>query len=630
MAIHGKDGGFRSAGKAEEPQTKTTQEAPQQAAQPQVSQPQQPVSAGTGPSLFGEAFATLIPKGTGSEYTAAFAKMLDQIFDQAQHKPKIIALDNQQYDIAYSCIVVALKDEQSNNVPYHILLLENTGEHPQPVSNVSTDRRALNEEFVKVSINAFDSVLESLIVQKVLPTHFGTDVTFISTDGMRVPYTVQPNEANKELMTHIAYLVGTYLGTEVAISNSNFRDLSISKDMSAGNAPNLSIEVDVNRHTEVDDVGEPIYVAWSAQLTSQPQRNARVRSINLSAAHRVILRVTGAIDVIPYQMAMPPVPGMMANQTVVRFAPHIILDYASLNAYTPASVQLAVAIALAMRTEGAYMGALAPSREDDLHDPGYLNIIANLNNEQTGIGKPIDFFDSALDEAGQMKLLKELIPGGPVVSIDVPVYGPLTYPLHAFSLAAEGDANAEQLLIAAANQLTSNMFSRYFEPGKHSVVSKVAYVPNGYFTDNNGRQRDLREINNLAVIKMAGEGNANMAYDFAVASLESNLNTNPMATVTLIEVLKNVVPQAVITGWNIRCTLSAEYLSALEHGIHDAGFAANINAPTFVQGLQDIGAATQFVNNAMLQPGVVSYMQQMGGTGPSIGRYWTTPGGWRS
>ena len=95
-------------------------------------------------------------------------------------------------------------------------------------------------------------------------------------------------------------------------------------------------------------------------------------------------------------------------------------------------------------------------------------------------------------------------------------------------------------------------------------------VNNGYYTDNNGVPRDIRDVDFLAMLNIFGASNILEARDW------SNYQSSPdqdihMRTALSREKIKSMTVSPVFEGYSRRVTLDNNFLFALAQGIADAG-----------------------------------------------------------
>jgi hypothetical protein len=163
----------------------------------------------------------------------------------------------------------------------------------------------------------------------------------------------------------------------------------------------------------------------------------------------------------------------------------------------------------------------------------------------------------------------------PAFSIDVPVAGADTWFLRVFAEATEVDG-ARQAIINAMDAMTENRFSAIFNQtaSRQIVLPRTERVLNGYYTDDQGRVRDLREIDMLYLLNAKGHEQPDIAKRWANTFGGSN-DYQLAERLKLIE----MVVHPTVTGISIHKTFHPDFLVAMDQSIAQSQFQPKIVIP---------------------------------------------------
>ena len=576
----------------------------------------------------------IMPSSMGSEYTEQWFQALTKSYKSIDgFNVTLIKMDrNNVKNIAYSCILVCLsKKGVPNKVAFTTLLLAATGELPPKLENINT-QAMLNPvpgkppELIRVPSDAFDDELNKRIKEHIFNTFNNLkNPEFYQVDGVVVPQELDPNKEGE--VWAIASTVGNADYWELFINSDEFNELVISEAMQNQKGTELTIDVRCDRGTIMNEVHQPKRHGFIVELNAKNTRRD-LRSVNLTDTQETKIRCVGYTDFIPVAQS---VGGMnqMATQ-VIRFRPHIILNSITSVTATPGFLMLGIAVGMSIRNNDLWLNTVKPSEADELHDPGALNYMANLQNNQSGVGKKVDFFAKGLSPYDVDNALRAMILPGAVLSVDVDVYGPQTWFTSILSSAAvpgPNQAGARRAIVAALDSATEGRFSTRFK--SDNIFQNVVQVPMGTWVDNNSNVRDLAEFDFLAISNILGPENNQIASDWALTTARPNMN-DIQAIVKRLDILKMVAPGANITGWSIRVTFTAEFLQALESSISESGFGANFNAPTIVHGLGNLTTVGDYMSGAAMPTGMSPLARPVQNNMHGLNQYWNVPGHVRS
>lgn len=558
-------------------------------------------------SFEGGLFGAPIPRSMGSEYYLKFKEHLEKIYRSAFPGVIIDVLDldnNSETALAYSSVIVALtlKDKPQHGVAYHILLLEATGDQLTPIMD---NINGSPIEILRVTGDAYDQVLVNAANLRVSQKYPNTPLYLV--DACVVPRDFNPSD--ESMMQNLALNAGLATLTELEVREDNFNDINLQP---IANDSTLNITVGFNKHQLLDVVGMPMRTDALINFTSkkQSQANNKQSSVNQGSNELKISEISCFTDLVWSPVAptnFNPYANVQQTSTQKYIARLVITNLASNHAYTTGSTLLAIATSMSLRDDSNWIQAFRPSmfneKELDLSDIGSLNYEANLENDVTGIGRYIDtkIESFSLEDLGQ--LVAALVQPGLVISLDCPEVAPQTWYTRVFAAAAYGDPNAYNEIYEAASTLTNRNFEQHFPYNSDMFEDRNNRVHNGYWIDNRGNKRDIRDFDHLAVCNITGERNPQSIRDWSDTFLRHNfpLEQRLSARKRMISGLAN--EKAVFTGFSQRITFSAKFLDALAKGIAATGLKVKINTPLTGSDFSNQRGVADFANKALLTPG---------------------------
>lgn len=219
-------------------------------------------------------------------------------------------------------------------------------------------------------------------------------------------------------------------------------------------------------------------------------------------------------------------------------------------------------------------GVFLPQYADDQHDIGALGYRVPEYLNMDGKTAKIDTRSSDFGPAETFQLLQDLFFPNPVFSIDCELAGAYTWLTDALEECARGNVNARQYIISALDNLTQGSFSRRFTGGD-IVVAENNQIQLGSYMDN-GKAKDLREIDSLVIHDQFGENN-----DIATIDKWDQTHNNTNVPQAVRSADREAITRAVVHG-NVklygtadRYVFPTEFLNAVAGSMEDAGFRMN-------------------------------------------------------
>jgi len=574
-------------------QTKAAQQAYSQPQQPQQNANRTNPAYGAG-SGFEDTFFSV--SGTlGSEYITSIIEGMKVVFDSqaASLRPKINIIEKESFQIAHSCIIISASN--GNDVTYFTTILEATGEKPKTASEVFKEIQMVmnpmgNKDYTPdlwTTDDDFDGELEDIIVS-VLKQEYGAGKDFISVDGLVIPHI---HSDNKIIGARVGAIAFKAVHIELKLMESDL-DLNIQKAINElGRGARMEIEANLLKQTSTNDVDMPVRTDWQVQtvLTKNVQG---VQSPHAKGGKKVITKSSGFVDTIA-QIIKVPNPGGFGVTEMTRFHPMIIIDSVAGQEPTYGYTLLSIIASLAMIDESVLMKTLLPKDKSDMNDVGYLNLLANVTNEQSGQVTPIDFTSGALSLEESVAMLKQMYTLRPLLYMDIETFGPQTHYTSIISAAATGNLEAASALIESAVKLTGGIFPADFKPAnvfRHDGV----VVPLGTWSDNNG-DRDIRDIDAAFIMKHTGD--VNLVQRWILSQFSANVG-NIDSYSTKVDIINHIIPNASITGKALRVGFSDDFIAMLHNSAERAGFTPGLVADVIYTENNDLTMISDFLGDA--------------------------------
>lgn len=579
-------------------------------------------------------FGSPIGKSVGSEYLDKLMKALAERFASANGmEVTLIPIDrNNDQTLAFSVIIVCVKAKEANanEVAYHTLIIEATGEKPKSIYETINNRSV---EIKRFAGDASDPVLAAIVAERVM-------VEFPNHKVLPVDSCVVPSElfdpANPNHIHALALNAACAAGTEISVSDDSFVDLNIAE---AGRETNLTFNLAIVRTQEADAVQQPMRSDVAITFTSSKRNAANPNQTLNSGDREVTLSKMNAF----VETLWAPVAGQgtmnafvpQVNQPTQKFAARLVITSAGSEfAFTPAAVLLSLYPAAAMRDDSNWIQAYKPTPvggaiDVDLHDVGALNYegrLPNTINPDTGYGRLIDTKSDDFNLVQLGGLISSLFQPGLMISVDVPRCGPQSWYSSWLAAAAGGNPDVQDMVIAAADNLTNGLFSKKFPAGAQIFVD-VTPVHLGTWRDRNGTIRDIRDFDYVAMANIFGPTQPQVIAEYS----DTFFNTSKSIYERLAHRAKLIEyasgESAVFTGLADRCTFSTQFIDALLIAGREAGLSVRTNTPLSGSDFQNNRGVASFAAGALLAPGQnfgqanVGFVPQYGGHGVGYSRY---------
>ena len=482
-------------------------------------------------------------------------KLLVEKYNESSRKEcfKVIPLEMVEYGLASSSIIVSYSDVARKTVVFHTLLLEATCGSLTPV--VTTQRNIKVETILTVE-DGYDQQLAD-ICYTALRNHF-SGYNIYETDGEVVSRLF--NMDDRDQLHRLAMNAGLACATKLDSSVSTFSDVSVNEIVAANRQ--LKAEISYNNKGMIASNGQPIRNDMAIEFSSRQVTDRVVsQSIHNQANREIkISKVSGYVDLLWAPVENTDMYNPYAQQAQVQTQKYganiIITDIESQAAYTTGSVLLALVTAFSVREPTTWIQYFRPgisTTQINPRDVGILNLEANLLREPVATKINTLAADFTVKDLGA--LVAAMIRPNPVMSLDVSPANSSSWYMSVFAEAAKGATSAVNEIINAANQLTGNTFTQYFQPGM-TMFSNTELVHLGYYTDVNGEKKDLREIDYLAVANFTAEKDIEFLRDYTETWTNATMSPE-VRLATRYKIIRSLAGDtAVITSTAFRVTLA--------------------------------------------------------------------------
>lgn len=274
---------------------------------------------------------------------------------------------------------------------------------------------------------------------------------------------------------------------------------------------------------------------------------------------------------------------------------------------------LTLATSTVLGTNHNWINAFMPKRGvESIHDVGGLGWEHEF---QPGVRAKIDTQDNSFSLP---EFLNHTVVDNLYYSMDVEESGDMTWLESALVTIARGgedSADAINYITRAADALTGGEFSKLFPAGEAIVANEVVRIHNGYYVDGD-QKVDIRNIDHLAILNMTGKNGSGLAQKWSNSLVDYAANP-VMSQADRENILAELAPNAVITGFSSRITFNAKFLFALATAIHKAGTTVQF-MDTERQVSGDPRMTVQYANLGQGNAYTTSMVQQ--GYGPANNR----------
>ena len=538
-----------------------------------------------------------VADSAAGEHLARLDKEFREIYKNASPQTSITLIPlsmetNQQLNIDALVVVVSLASAPELGVAFHPVLL--AGSIPK-IEDITTQvskpagMGTMNVLEQRVEGDVADETFYGIVWDEVAKNF--PNVNMFPTIGEVLPrnFNFDDGDALQKVARNASMAAAVTLQKHVT-DRADLNLANVKKNSK------LVLRTNFGQPNEHDRVGLPVRSDIVVALTAEPLPNKdqnKTRAV-LQTRSSQVARVQAFVDLVwaparqevnPFfQVQQQPVFGQNNQQQVNPFEcyiPRIIITGLSTSNPPTTNVQLlSYLLSLNISEGGNWAHAFTPrnyrsgSKELNMHDIGALAIEANFENNPDGLGQRVD---TSL-ETFQAKIpayLAAIFRPEPVISIDISECGADSWYNGFLAKAGEQDEQALAEVFESSNTLTNFNFEKNWEKmGYNGPIfsDENNRIHAGYYLDSDGKQRDLREIDYLAVLNRFGGGTE---HDIVKRWSDSFIDeTNPL--LVRLEQRRQIIDMmtgnsAVYTGFFRRISVAHAYMECLAISAKQAG-----------------------------------------------------------
>lgn len=468
-----------------------------------------------------------------------------------------------------SSIIISYRGE-ANTVHHFYLLVERSNETlpAQPYQFGSTS--------IEIQLTACDvdniQYMEkvSALVLKEWGSTLEKPLRDIRTGSMVLPIELDPND--EEAIRLVAYHAFAAIEDSVLRTENNYVPFSIAHNIDRNDV--LSAKMDFHPMPVKNSVGLPLRSDIAVQLVASTNNNQDV----LQSNSRILTSVNGYVDM----MYMPPQPVVYGQPpSYRRYNPRFVITQATpmTDAVSYERQLLAILSTFQLNHDLLWAATFKPRFGDavssNMRDIGALGLeIPELSGDGgNGKGKRLNVLQEGFNLPG---FIQDVMFPNLVYSMDIEESGEMSWLDLIFAAAATGDAGAHAALFEAMNALTSGRFASNYDPTHPIVVDSGSRIHLGYYQDEDGNLKDIRNIDYLYVLNHSGEQSLNAIWDWA-SSFENRNENEIIRLDRRLRLIHMICPSARVKGYARRVDFVGAALLAFDKSAKEAGLTIRGN-----------------------------------------------------
>lgn len=498
--------------------------------------------------------------------------------NEAPDAHQILVFNGATNNTPFSALVHVTKAEDgAKTAVYHTLLLEGSSEPLQPELR-RVDQ--LEIEVQRTAGEAYDEVMADKIatmVAEALPGYqlVSSEYTVISSEN-------KPEEENAKAVLYFSNAANeAILDLVENVSPFSIQDcFDPEQDHLRGR-----LEYDPEPMGNVNGlpVRSDIHVAVTAQSRSNYSQSMKITEVDayvdLVLDQEASMAANNAFGGVP----MPNQFGPQNMPNTQRYWPRVVLTRADnhFDMITLETELLSLVTVAQMAKDSAYAGVWRPRKglkqKDDLRNIGAVNLELGLVKDPKDPNKRLRINTKAdnFSDASAYELIRTVVKDQLAYSIDIEQGGEHSWVQNKFLMATDEGTmgqQAHEAIIAAADNLTGGFFRQIFNPQDRIVVHDRNRIQLGYYVDDKGVRRDLREIDHLAMLNMFGETNMEIVDRYADTfdRVDENMDVRLHFRT---QCLREAVGDVHVKGYADRVNLTPEFMNALVTSAAKAGLS---------------------------------------------------------
>jgi hypothetical protein len=565
-------------------------------------------------------------RASSAENVQAYLEALSNTLDKNMGKNyrdtfQLLVLDNNRAPVAFSSILVCHQEREK--VTVYTLIVEGSG---SKLNNqyVSISGQQCEVEIVTADIYNQESFWQQIEI--LVNEHYGVPGLVIrDAGGMVLPEELKPTDevAIRRVAVNAVNAAYTIMDMMLDTPEAPFSVSSI------GQNDLLTATLDFSGEPVKNAVDLPIRADVKIKLRGSVQAN---NTIGLQQV-RDMTEVDGYIDLVFQKPAQPAYGQAPMTQS---YYPRFVITRAQsdVDAETLELQLLALHTSAMLAKNMAWAGVYKPRYIDgiDMRDIGAIGYEINLTGDPNQKPERIDTKSDAFGLMQLQQLVSATINDSLIYSMDIEEVGELSWIHQVFIAAANGDESSYNMLITAANNLTNGTFNQFFS-GEPICYDEGNRIHLGYYVDEHGERRDLRDLDYLAVLNLVGKSNPGMVEEW-----ENTFTQTDVPLEIRLERRRNMMKalysgKMEVKGFARRITFNPNFIIGLSQACERAGLVVrpgNLVETFGAQHVRGQGNYAQYGVHAQQLGSAFSYNQpQYGGqrfVNPTyVGRTW--PGG---
>lgn len=475
----------------------------------------------------GQVLGRMIHPESGSEAFKRVVDLLQKSVSKLDGAIEIVPFPREIHtDLSFSVIAVVRTNKvpvgpgmpKHNFVTSQLWIMEATGEVPRPYE--TTEGRA--RWTVNPTIEDSNNTLLADYVSRSLRDIYGQEITVMPIDPMIIPR--EQDLSKDERLMHQLDASITAVNTRTYVRIDGFQDYNYvakhaSKDVF------LAVSTRIQPETRVDLQNRPFYADAEVVVSlekSGPRNQGEV--FHSPSTAKDVCATSVMVDLVPVDPVLLDdnrARGRASFRPEVAWAPRLTaVNIEQFMTRTPGGILFALTSMTQLAADRAYAETFRPSKTNrdglNLRDIGYLNIEANLDEEEGGYGSYLPVQDSSDSEIG--KFLDLTVTRFPILAVDCMTTGPSAYyTTGLFNVArgrTESARRAQAELFHSLRCATNGLIDDHVEAHEPFTADEGELIHVGYWTDENGVRRDLRELDNYLAVAALAHKNPGLIEDW--------------------------------------------------------------------------------------------------------------------
>jgi len=500
------------------------------------------------------------------EVLNSMVSALNECADKESFKIKLLPVERTTYNLPFSLILAATEADNGGHVAISTLILEGTGEDLG-----SREETVANNRKVPVKLTPGDLQSDSLwkICAEAAHGHFKNGATLHESGVIVIPRTLSVEDTPR---LHSIIFDVAQSNSGILVRRTGLQQRAYSVDLWNPEKEQVSIKLGFHKSSTETGTGQIIRSDIQVDMRATTRNDGGTMDI-LTNNSLNVSTVTGYVDLayegVPQQQSAWGVPiapqqqaGFGTPQTTAAptacFVPRFVITNldTGLNTVSTELHLQGLASCAILEEEFNFAKTFLPT------EVGGVKSLHDIEGLQYDCPALAEFDIPAASNRTPQDLLQILsvaVHPNLIYSMDIEEAGAKSWVENIFLDAASGSKRALNEIYNSANVLTGGNFKyegQFFIPG-------TTRIHNGYYIDNNGDKKDLREIDSLAMYNRVGETEPQAARDFADTFIDT-VNSEAEVMRRREDILRAVIGDSVvITGYSRRINIHGDAINAL-------------------------------------------------------------------